>query len=552
MSEANVRRLQQLLARYEPGKAYDLVIEDLEATLSTSRRNISNIMKSLSELGWVNWSPSVGRGKTSKLTVVRDVNEALIELITSELQSGRFTLITRLLESYGSMAVTALSIATECQSNKNQSDDHLLIAQYPWVDVLDPVSTYRLAEMQVIKSIYATLLRQGDDGEIYSCIAHTWEMTGNTITLWIRPDVICHDGQNLTADDVVYCIQRLCQVDGPVQHLFEQVKEAKVSGLRQVSLTLAYPNPLFLYALCSSNASIYRKRSVHFSASHAAFVGSGPFAIASWDNEQLTLKRHHQFFCRRALLESITLSSNGDLAEQYLSFNDHEGEKESFVINALSYLTANYRAGADISPTTLSQLMAFIDQQRRHHDPDNAVIGLNFSPAITPDTPSDIPQLSGRLVLTQPPLTLPILKEIAQWLHHTIRLTGLTLEILDLNNISDPSTVREQADMLFIEEIIEQPYEFGLYEWLLISSGLRFAYSDEERRDHERRVQQALASSYPQAALETIEQDLYQSYRFLPLFNGREEVYRTVEVQGIDIRKTGYSEFFKLWIAHNR
>lgn len=214
MSEANVRRLQQLLARYEPGKAYDLVIEDLEATLSTSRRNISNIMKSLSELGWVNWSPSVGRGKTSKLTVVRDVNEALIELITSELQSGRFTLITRLLESYGSMAVTALSIATECQSNKNQSDDHLLIAQYPWVDVLDPVSTYRLAEMQVIKSIYATLLRQGDDGEIYSCIAHTWEMTGNTITLWIRPDVICHDGQNLTADDVVYCIQRLCQEIG--------------------------------------------------------------------------------------------------------------------------------------------------------------------------------------------------------------------------------------------------------------------------------------------------------------------------------------------------
>ncbi|WP_170926853.1 SgrR family transcriptional regulator, partial [Vibrio celticus] len=66
MNDANLRRLQQLIAKYELGEEYHLTIDDLEHSLSTSRRNTSIILKCLSEYRWICWIPSKGRGKLSQ------------------------------------------------------------------------------------------------------------------------------------------------------------------------------------------------------------------------------------------------------------------------------------------------------------------------------------------------------------------------------------------------------------------------------------------------------------------------------------------------------
>ncbi|ELI9682476.1 SgrR family transcriptional regulator, partial [Vibrio vulnificus] len=81
MSEINLRRFHQLLSRYELYTCHSVNIDDLEKTLSTSRRNTSIVMKNLSESGWIEWQPSVGRSRTSQLKVVSSFDEALCDVI---------------------------------------------------------------------------------------------------------------------------------------------------------------------------------------------------------------------------------------------------------------------------------------------------------------------------------------------------------------------------------------------------------------------------------------------------------------------------------------
>ncbi|MCG9686725.1 ABC transporter substrate-binding protein, partial [Vibrio tubiashii] len=95
------------------------------------------------------------------------------------------------------------------------------------------------------------------------------------------------------------------------------------------------------------------------------------------------------------------------------------------------------------------------------------------------------------------------------------------------------------------------PQEFGLYDWLLASSGLRFIYNDAEMKAHCENVRLAVSDKEPFVALKQIERSLYKRKQLLPLFHGKEKVTCSVEVQGVEINKTGYSNFYNLWINKN-
>ena len=160
-----------------------------------------------------------------------------------------------------------------------------------------------------------------------------------------------------------------------------------------------------------------------------------------------------------------------------------------------------------------------------------------------------VPILTGTVVLTRPKMTIPLLQDMADWLQQTIAKTGVAIEVVELPNISDPSSMSESADLLFIEEIIEQPKDYGLYDWLLASSGLRFIYDSSEMREHCERVHLAVSCANPVGELKKIEQSLYQQKLLCPLFHGKEKVSNSIEVQGVEINQTGYSDFYKLWIS---
>ncbi len=92
MNDANLRRLQQLIAKYGIGEEYHLTIDDLEHSLSTSRRNTSIILKCLSEYRWICWIPSKGRGKLSQFRILVSFPEALEQVLALQLEQGALML----------------------------------------------------------------------------------------------------------------------------------------------------------------------------------------------------------------------------------------------------------------------------------------------------------------------------------------------------------------------------------------------------------------------------------------------------------------------------
>ncbi|MGR5247446.1 ABC transporter substrate-binding protein [Vibrio aestuarianus] len=547
MNEANIRRLQHLLNKYHLYQTYSVVIDELEDVLATSRRNTSTIMKSLSDLDWIEWLPAVGRSKSSQLTVKRSLQDVILQVSRTELAQGRFTLITKLLETYGHTTVKALALATEQQNQWNEKNNQLLVTQYPWVSELDPSKTFRMAELQVIKSVYDTLIKQDQEGHLQANIAHTWEMKENRFTFWIRPDIRCHDGRLLSIDDVIDSIKRLVNSAGPVEHLFRQVVDVVRLSSQSFQIILQSTNPLFLYALSIPNASIVVKDKIKFGVKRKVFIGTGPFRIQSWGTESIILQRHDDYFSPKALLRQITISTRGEALLEQMSFNQKEGAKEVHAIDAFSYLCFRHRQNAAIDRNTLAQLACYIDKHKHGYNSAVAVSGVHLQLAMP--EPYEKPTLQGTVVLAEPTWTIPYLKDISNWLHQTIRSTGINLEVLTLDDINDPSSVSEYADILFLEETIEQPKEYGVYEWLLTSSGLRFLFSHQDFKVHSARIDQALCSAEPLNGLLGIEQELYLSHHYVPLFWGKDEITRTQQVQGIQVRKTGYSDFCKLWIA---
>ncbi|OAJ95191.1 ABC transporter substrate-binding protein [Vibrio bivalvicida] len=551
MSDANLRRLQQLLLKYEPEKVYHLAIEELEVAFSTSRRNTSNIIKSLSDEGWICWVPSKGRGNLSQLQIKVTLCGVLEKLFVAELEQGRFSNITRMMELFGETAVKALTLATEKQNQLNEECGNLLITQYPWVDRLQPASTYRLAELQILRSIYNTLLEQDPEGKVQAGLAHCWQVEGRFIHLWLRPEVICHNGKRLEVTQVMDCLNQLMLIDGPVKYLLEQVCDIKVVSRNQLTIELYQANPFFLYILCLPHTSIYGEDKIEFASGLSVNVGTGPFFVKEWDSERLVLKRHNKYYGHSALLDQITLTEASELNDYNLSFNHKEGVVEESMINALSYLAINYRNDAEITQATIKKLLDYVQSQRKNFDSDLVVDDLSFSQHKHKIMQAVPPCLEGHLVITKPKLTIPLLKKTVAWLKDVIEKTGVTVDIKTLENISDPGAMRDQADILFIEEIIEQPQEFGLYDWLLASSGLRFIYDDEAMQKHCETVQQAVSHQNPYQALKEIEQSLYRHQQLLPLFHGKEKVTCSVEVQGVEISKGGYSDFYNLWINKN-
>lgn len=151
--------------------------------------------------------------------------------------------------------------------------------------------------------------------------------------------------------------------------------------------------------------------------------------------------------------------------------------------------------------------------------------------------------------MTEPVWTIPSLIRNTKWLHRVIRSTGLELEVYLVEDISCPEEASHHADLMLVEEVIESPLEYGLYEWLSVSTGLRFALTDQEMEAHQGAIRDAVGADESLQKLTKIEQSLYETKRCVPLFCGQEEVAKAQQVRGVQVNPTGYSDFYKLWIA---
>jgi peptide/nickel transport system substrate-binding protein len=160
------------------------------------------------------------------------------------------------------------------------------------VSSMDPYARQETFLLTFTQNIYDPLIRRDKDLKLEPALATKWGQSDPTTWFFdIRPDVKFHDGSTLTADDVVFSLNRAMGPGSNLGSNFVSVKEIKKDGDMRVVVTTKYPDPLLAdkwaaIVIMSKawaeknnavNAAEMTKNEENFATRNA--MGTGPFML---------------------------------------------------------------------------------------------------------------------------------------------------------------------------------------------------------------------------------------------------------------------------------
>jgi peptide/nickel transport system substrate-binding protein len=213
----------------------------------------------------------------------------------------------------GGAAVVALALATAaCGSGKvsNASSKTLRINKTFDLKTADPARMYEPTGEMVDKALYETLLtfKGGDISKVVSGVAKLDESSdAKTFTLTLDGTHTFSDGTTMTADDVVFSLNRVIGIKGNPSFLLDGVtiakKDDKTVVLTTKAATPALPAILANPALGIVNSKVVKAHGGTTDANdkaeqylNAHSAGSGPYVIESLNlSSQVTLAANKNY-----------------------------------------------------------------------------------------------------------------------------------------------------------------------------------------------------------------------------------------------------------------
>lgn len=152
---------------------------------------------------------------------------------------------------------------------------------------INPVLAVSDADKNLSTLVYSGLVRVTPEGEIVNDLAREIQISEDhlTYTAIIHEDATFHDGRGVTADDVIFTIQKISDplIKSPRRGNWDGVTVEKVDE-QTVSFTLKQPYNPFIYNLTTGILPRHIWRNVSedefsFSQFNTLPIGSGPFKV---------------------------------------------------------------------------------------------------------------------------------------------------------------------------------------------------------------------------------------------------------------------------------
>lgn len=174
-------------------------------------------------------------------------------------------------------------------------------------DSLDPHQTVAAGTREVLFNIFEGLVKPNSDGEMIPAVAEKYTLSedGTTYTFTLREGVKFHNGQTVTAEDVVYSINRCAAVpegqEKPLVAAFSAVKSVEALDEKTVAVTIAQRDLEFIsYMTAAIIPADYENQDT-------APVGTGPFRFVSRTPQQdFVMERFEDYWGAPAWLDKVT------------------------------------------------------------------------------------------------------------------------------------------------------------------------------------------------------------------------------------------------------
>lgn len=216
-----------------------------------------------------------------------------------------------------------------------------------------------LTSKAVANNLYDTLIRLESDGTLNPGLATEWEYNDDhtEITFTLREDVKFHNGDTMTADDVVFSINTAIENAGTTKRMtgtfdrMEKIDETHVKLYQNIAYG-AVEN-----CLTSENCGIVCKAA--YEADPDGFsrnpVGTGPYKLDSWNaGEKIVFTANEDYWREAPAIKTVTWKFVGDTTAALVAL-------ETGDIDALDApSTADYQYIEDTQGLSLST--AFLTQ----------------------------------------------------------------------------------------------------------------------------------------------------------------------------------------------
>ena len=209
------------------------------------------------------------------------------------------------------VSVTALCACNGGKTGKKGSEDSVsaVVGITQDLDSLDPHKAVAAGTDEVLFNVFEGLVKPSADGALVPAVAKDYTIApdGMSYTFTLRENVKFHNGNVVTADDVVYSIERcagLLDDQDPevvVESALSVISAVEKVGEDTVVIKLSEPNTELLgFLTCFIIPKDYTEQ-------ESAPVGTGPFKFVSYTPlTNFVVERFEDYYGEKPYLEKVT------------------------------------------------------------------------------------------------------------------------------------------------------------------------------------------------------------------------------------------------------
>ena len=206
-------------------------------------------------------------------------------------------------------------------------------------ETLDPAIVQDATSHRFVSLIFSGLVTLNSKLEVVPDLAERWDVdpSGTVYTFYLNKGAKFHNGQPVTARDIVYSIDRACDPKrGSVlraQSYLDDIVGAKsrttgeatsISGLKAVDdstveITIDAPKPYFLAKLTYPTSYVVNQEEVEQAPADWASqpIGTGPFKVEENGADGMVLAAFGEYYRGRPQLDRVTFTYRGQSMNQY-------------------------------------------------------------------------------------------------------------------------------------------------------------------------------------------------------------------------------------------
>ncbi|MDZ4221616.1 MAG: ABC transporter substrate-binding protein, partial [Patescibacteria group bacterium] len=200
-------------------------------------------------------------------------------------------------------------------------------------------------DQDISRLVFSSLMKLDEKGALATDLAESYAIdeAQTTYTFTLRDDAVWHDGEPLTARDVLFTVQSIQDQNfkSPLYVTFRNVRAAQLSD-RTISFTLAEPFAPFLSVMTFGILPEHLWSGVD--PSHAILaelnlkpVGSGPYRFSQFTKDrngnikEYRLERFSGYYGSGPFIDTITLKFFGSFDEAFAAFADGNADGIGFL-----------------------------------------------------------------------------------------------------------------------------------------------------------------------------------------------------------------------------